>query len=161
MEILKPRRVSHTYEQEIKGRPGDIFPLYCPVKETLWCEGWDPEVVYSDSGVVEPDCVFVTRDNGVRSAWLVTVYDPASGQVEMVKHTPEVTMAKLVIRIEPVSEDRTRAWITYTLTALGPEGEKVLEGFTKAAYDASMDAWEKAMNHYLATGEMLTGLPRF
>ena len=40
-------------------------------------------------------------------------------------------------------------------------GDKALEGFTKEDYDIMMDSWEKAMNHYLKTGEMLTGLPNF
>jgi len=40
-------------------------------------------------------------------------------------------------------------------------GDKVLEEFTKEDYDIMMDSWEKAMNHYLKTGEMLTGLPNF
>lgn len=161
MEIMEQNRVSHCCEQLINGRPGDVFPLYCPVKEKLWCDGWDPVVVYSFSGAVEPDCVFVTEDNGCESAWIVTVYDADKGQVEMIKHTPGVTMSRLNIRIEKVSEGRTRAWITYALTALGPEGDKVLKELTRENFDRAMDAWERAMNHYLATGELLTGLPRF
>ena len=36
----------------MEGTPEDIFPLYCPVKETEQCEGWDPSVVYSETGGV-------------------------------------------------------------------------------------------------------------
>lgn len=161
MKIETPRRISHSYEQEIHGNPEEIFPLYCPVKERLWCPGWDPVAVYSESGAAERDCVFVTEDEGIESAWYITLHDPAGGRVEMVKHTPGITMCKLEIRIEQVAEGRTRAWITYALTALGPEGDKVLEGFTRENYARTMEAWETAMNHYLATGEMLRGLPRF
>ena len=161
MKIEKPRRVSHCYEQLIHGNPGEIFPLYCPVKEALWCQGWDPVAVYSDSGGAEDGCVFVTEEGGVESAWCITLHDQAAGRVEMVKHTPGITMCRLKIRIEPSGDGRTRAWITYALTSLSPEGDKVLDGFTRENYDRAMDAWEKAMNHYLATGELLKGLPRF
>ncbi len=91
MKIVKPSRVTRTYVQTIAGTPGEIMPLYCPVREAEWCPGWDPIVVYSESGVVEPDCVFVTGDGEVESAWFVTRYD----------------------------------------------------------YETAMQAWEKAMNHYL------------
>ncbi|MCG8619265.1 MAG: hypothetical protein MI802_23845 [Desulfobacterales bacterium] len=161
MIIDAPKRVTHSYVQTIEGTPEEIFPLYCPVKETLWCEGWDPVAVYSGSGVVEPDCVFTTEENGIESAWYVTVYDFEQGQVEMVKHTPGVTILKLIIKIEPVSGKKTRATISYGLTSLGRSGDEVLKAFTKESYDRDMAAWETAMNHYLKTGEMLTGLPKF
>ena len=161
MEIKAPKRVSHTYTQMIQGKPEDIFPLYCPVEEVHWCEGWDPEVVYTESGANEPDCVFVTREDRMASFWYVTMFDLEKGQVEMIKLTPGVTVSKLEIFIEPVTAETTRAVITYAYTSLGPEGDKVLAQFTRENYETAMDAWEKAMNHYLKTGQMLTGLPRF
>lgn len=161
MKIRKINRVTHTYVQTIQGTPEEIFPLYCPVRETEWCEGWNPETVYSDSGVAEKDCVFVTKDKETASVWYVTVHDSAKGHVQMIKHTPGTTISKLDITIEPLSEKETRAVITYGFTSLGEEGDKVLKEFTRKNYDISMAAWEKAMNHYLKTGEMLTGLPKF
>ena len=83
MKIAKPRRVTRSYVQTIAGTPEEIMPLYCPVREAEWCAGWDPVVVYSESGVVEPDCVFVTGDGTVESAWFVTRYEPATGRVEI------------------------------------------------------------------------------
>ena len=53
MEVKKPNRVSHTYEQTINGTIKDIMPLYCPVRELDWCENWNPKSVYSNSGLVE------------------------------------------------------------------------------------------------------------
>ena len=161
MKIVKPRRVTHSYVQTIEGTPEVIFPLYCPVKETEWCEGWDPALVYSESGVAEPDCVFMTRDGEVESAWFVTRHEPEVGVVEMVKHTPRIAFVKLRIALAPLTDKTTRATISYSYTALGSEGDRVLEAFTEESYRVSMQAWETAMNHYLTTGELLTGLPAF
>jgi len=161
MKIAKPRRVTRTYTQTLAGTPAEIFPLYCPVKEALWCEGWDPVVVYSESGVVEKGCVFITEDAGTQAAWFVTEYDAAKGCVEMIKHTPEKTFVKLNILLAAVSAGTSQATITYSYTALSAAGEKALAAFTAAQYETAMEAWEKAMNHYLRTGEMLTGLPDF
>jgi len=161
MKISKPRRVTRTYTQTLSGAPAEIFPLYCPVKEALWCEGWDPVVVYSESGVVEKDCVFITAEGGAQAAWYVTAYDLANGLVEMIKHTPGKTLVKLTIVLTVVSEKTCQATITYSSTALSAAGEEALEAFTAENYATMMQAWEKAMNHYLKTGEMLTGLPPF
>ena len=161
MKIVKPHRVTHSYVQTIEGTPEVIFPLYCPVKETEWCEGWDPALVYSESGVAEPDCVFVTRDGEVESAWFVTRHEPEAGVVEMVKHTPGIAFVKLRIALTPLNDKTTRATISYSYTALGSEGDRALEAFTEESYRASMQAWETAMNHYLNTGELLTGLHAF
>lgn len=161
MKIAKPRRVTRTYTQTLAGTPAEIFPLYCPVKESLWCEGWDPVVVYSESGVVEQDCVFITVDGGKQAVWFVTEYDAVKGCVEMIKHTPEKTFVKLNILLAAVSAKKSQAPITYSYTALSEAGEKALAAFTAAQYETAMAAWEKAMNHYLGTGEMLTGLPDF
>ena len=161
MKICEPNRITHSYEQTIEGSIEEIFPLYCPVKEALWTEGWDPNVVYSESGVVEPECVFITEENGLASAWFVAVYDIEQGCVEMIKHTPAITISKLKIIVEPISEKTTRALISYSITSLSSSGDDGLKEFTKENFDISMDAWEKAMNHYLKTGKMLTGLPKF
>ena len=161
MKICKLNKVTHTYEQSIEGTIEEIFPLYCPVKEIDWCEGWNPKVVYSNSGVVEPNCVFITEHDGHETAWFVTDYDIKHGQVEMIYHTPGVIFTKLEIRVQPISVKQTKAVITYSKTSLGRHGDEVLKGFTKEYYDIMMDSWEKAMNHYLKTGEMLTGLPNF
>ena len=161
MKVVRPRRVTRTCVQTIEGTPGEIMPLYCPVREAEWCAGWDPIVIYSESGVVEPDCVFVTGDGTVESAWFVTRYDPAAGQVEMIKHTPGITFVKLSISLEPFIGTTTRATISYNFTALSSAGDRALEAFTAESYATMMQAWEKAMNHYLKTGELLTGLPEF
>ena len=79
----------------------------------------------------------------------------------MIKHTPGVTISKLEITIDPISKNETKATITYGITSLGSEGDKALKEFTRDNYNISMAAWEKAMNHFLKTGEMLTGLPKF
>lgn len=161
MKIDRPRRVTRSYVQTIEGTREEIMPLYCPVRETEWCPGWDPIVVYSESGLAEPDCVFVTGDGEVASTWFITRYDPEAGRVEMIKHTPGVNIVKLDISLEAVTGKTTRATIRYSHTALSNAGDRALEAFTAESYATAMQAWEQAMNHYLKTGELLTGLPEF
>ncbi len=106
-KVDKPNRVSYVYKQTINGTKEEIMPLYCPVKELDWCENWNPKAVFSNSGLVEKDCIFITSDGETDIVWIVTDYDIEKG------------------------------------------------------HDIMMDSWEKAMNYYLETGEILTGLPNF
>jgi len=55
VRITRPRRVTRSYVQTIEGTPEEIMPLYCPVREAEWCAGWDPIVVYSESGLGKSD----------------------------------------------------------------------------------------------------------
>jgi len=155
MKTEKPRRVSHTYEQMIEAPPERIFPLYCPVREVDWVAGWDPSTVYSSSGVVEEDCVFVTRTREGEAVWVVTAYDAEAHHLEVLKVTPEVTVCRIVIDLEEIEPGRTKAVITYTKISLGQRGDRILERFTAQFYESFMVRWETAMNHYLKTGERL------
>jgi hypothetical protein len=161
MKLEKPNRISYTYEQIINGTVKEIMPLYCPVREIDWCENWKPKAVYSNSGLVEKDCIFITSHEETDIVWIVTDYDIEKGQVEMFYHIPNVLVTKLEIQVTPIHENKTKAILKYSKTSLSDIGDKVLEEFTKEEYDIMMDSWEKAMNHYLETGKMLTGLPNF
>jgi hypothetical protein len=155
MRIEKPNRASRTYVQKIQGPIEKVFPLYCPVRESEWVPGWDPIVVFSESGVVEPDCVFMTKADGTEAIWLVTQVDQSKGFVEMVKVVPGSTVCKLQIKATAVSEQETSAEITYCQTSLGPEGDRAVEEFTETYYKAFMKEWENFMNHFLETGKLL------
>ena len=161
MKIEKPNRVSYTYEQTINGKIKEIMPLYCPVRELDWCENWNPKIVYSNSGLVEKDCVFITSHGEDDVVWIVTDYDIDKGHVEMFYHMPNVLVTKLEIQVSSITEEKTKAVLTYSKTSLSELGDRVLAEFTKEEYDIMMDSWEKAMNYYLETGEMLTGLSNF
>lgn len=138
-----------------------IMPLYCPVRELDWCENWNPKVVNSNTGLVEKDCIFITSHGDDDVVWIVSDYDVAKGHVVMYYHVPEVLVTKLEIKVAPITDIKTKATLIYSKTSLSERGDKVLEDFTKEEYNIMMDSWAKAMNHYLATGEMLTGLPNF
>ncbi|AZQ62462.1 hypothetical protein EI427_09485 [Flammeovirga pectinis] len=161
MKIEKPTRISHTYEQTINGSIEDILPLYCPVRELEWVEKWNPKTVYSNSGVVEEDCIFITYHDENEVVWIVTEYNTETGHVKMYYHEAGVQVTKLEIQVSPITENKTKAVLTYSKTALSKKGNNVLKEFTKEEYDIMMDSWEKAMNHYLKTGEMLKNLPNF
>lgn len=154
MNVRLPNRVVRSYVQRLVAPPDRVLPLLCPVREADWIEGWDPVAVYTVSGVVEPDCVFVTAALPKDAVWMVTRLEPAAGAVEMVKITPEVTAC--VLRISVVAAPHgSSATVTYSHTSLGPRGDEFVAGFSEEFYLGFMRDWERRLNHYLATGELL------
>jgi hypothetical protein len=152
MKISAPYRASHTYVQHLDASADKVFPLLCPVRETDWIEGWAPLQVISESGIAEPDCVFVTPAEPQDALWYIVRHDPQTHYVEMLKLTPKVTACRLCIKLSPAGCGAT-ATISYTHTSLGPEGDKFVAGFTKDFYAAFMQDWESQLNHYLRSSK--------
>jgi hypothetical protein len=158
MEVRKPNRVVRSYVQKLVAPPSRVLPLLCPVREADWIEGWDPIVVWSESGVVERDCVFMTAASPQAAIWMVTRLEPASGRVEMVKITPEVTACVLRIAVNATADGGSEALVSYSHTSLGPRGDDFVAGFTEDSYLGFMKDWERRLNHYLLqAGEPLSG----
>lgn len=154
MQIERPNRVERSYVQRLEGPPERVFRLLCPVREADWLDGWDPVRVLSESGLAEEGCVFVTTDGADQTVWTVTRHEPAAGLVEMVRVTPGVTVCRLRITLEAAPHG-TDATVAYRHTSLGPRGDDFVAAFTEAHYLAFMRHWERALNHYLRSGECL------
>ncbi len=154
MDIKKPTRATRTFTQKLAAPPDRVFPLLCPVREADWLEGWDPIAVFSNSGVAEADCVFITAATPHPTIWFVTRHEPERGFVEMLKVVPEMTACRLSIQLAAASAG-CEATITYSHTSLGPRGDDFVAGFTEDFYREFMREWETRMNHYLKTGERL------
>ncbi|MBU1713789.1 MAG: hypothetical protein KKD47_11910 [Proteobacteria bacterium] len=154
MIVAKPNRVTRTFTQKLEAEPSKIFPLLCPVREADWIDGWNPPFVFSESGVAELDCVFLTEASPINAIWYITRHEPGNGFVEMIKITPEVTAGKLTIQLNPV-EGGSEATITYSYTSLGPEGDAFVASFTEEYYQQFMRDWEARINHYLSHGSVL------
>ena len=154
MNIIKPNRVTRNYTQYLVAEPLVVFPLLCPVREADWIEGWRPVSVTTDSGIAEPDCVFVTSAAPNNAIWYVTRHEHENGFVEMIKITPLFTACKLSIQLRP-SATGSEAFVTYTHTSLGPDGDAFVASFTEDYYQKFMQDWELRINYYLVHGKCL------
>ena len=128
MNITKRNRATHTYRLRLRAWPEKVFPLFCPVRETEWADGWLPELVISSSGVAERDCVFTTSDKRGTAVWYITRYEPENWFVEMLKIAPGVTACRLNIQLCKEGA-RCIADVTYTHTSLGPAGDELVAAF--------------------------------
>lgn len=157
MPPFKAKRVTRTYMQKILAPPEVVFPLFCPVREADWLDGWDYELIYSESGYAEEGCVFKSRHPGEpETLWLITKHDKENYQIEFARITPGLKLGKVSIQLKDNWDGTTRAGITYTFTALSQAGNAFIDSFTEERFIESMIWWEKSMNYYLKNATRLT-----
>lgn len=152
---FKAKRVTRNYIQTIHAQPARIHALICPVKEAEWLDGWDYDLIFSQSGFAEKGCVFVSRSAGEHTIWLITKRDDAACETVFARITPDSRVAEVTVRIEDGGAQTSRVHITYTITALNEEGNRFIENFTEENFVKDMKFWEATMNHYLETGKAL------
>lgn len=152
---FKGKQVTKTFHQINYGSPEAVFPLLCPQREKDWLEGWDYDMIYSQSGGAEQDCVFLTHQHGqAATVWQVTQYHP-NQLIEFVRVTPGENLVKITIQLIARADGFSDVHISYQYTGLNPHQNTFIETELEASFQASMEWWEKAINHYLKTGTML------
>jgi hypothetical protein len=158
MAEFQGKRVTHEYTQNNVAPPEKVFPLLCPVREAGWVPGWQYRLIYSESGVAEYGCVFITpNEDGTETSWVVTDYDPASFRIAFAWVNPGLVAAQISIRLSR-SEERpglTSAFIRYTYTGLSTKGNQEVESYDQKWFGHKMQSWEAAINHYLQTGKRI------
>jgi hypothetical protein len=151
-----PRRVTRSYRQTICADPETVFPLLCPVREVEWLDGWQYEMIYSESGLAEEGAVFSTSQSGEEDTiWMVTRHEPASMEVQFARFTHRSRTCLLNISVHPKGAEQSFVDITYSYTGLSNEGNEFVDTFTREAFLEAITFWEKSMNHFLRKGERL------
>lgn len=173
MNSFKSYRIAHEYTQTNSAPPEKVFPLLCPVREADWIPGWRYKLVYSDSGVAELGCIFTTEDPTVEAAkyssgspeldpaapettWICVDYDPAAFRIAYVWIKPARVATELRIQLTAADHGQTRSHIRFRYTGLSPEGNREVESYDRAWFEAKMRGWESAINHYLTAGQMIS-----
>ena len=149
MQIVAPIRVIRSYIQKLRGKPADVFPLLCPVREREWADGWDPLTVYSTSGFAENGCIFITGEENPESYWVITDFDPGRYRLGMVKLTPGMTVARIIISLVENESGNTDAEVSYIYTAISREGEEFVKDYSQEFFDGFMQFSESALNDFL------------
>lgn len=155
MEFTNASRQAFTAEMSLAGPPERVFPLLCPVREYDWIESWSCVMVFSESGVAELGCIFVTSDHHDPGdeVWTVSRYEP-NRAIEFVRVLPGRWVTKLDIALTPRQDGTTSARWTITQTALTEAGAAGMDA-ARERMVAVPPRLELELNHYLTTGEML------
>jgi hypothetical protein len=145
---FKARRKVYTHTGEIGAPPEAIFPLLCPVREYEWLDGWKCEMVYSDSGVAEDNCIFTTAYSGTMT-WNVSRYEPPQ-RIEFVGMIPDMVLMRLNIVLEKVDRGTRITW-TRMFTSLSEAGHASLGSWN----NERSQRLNNQIEYFLRTGKML------
>jgi hypothetical protein len=153
---MKTIQKSFKYIQINDGTPEEVFPLLCPVREKDWLDGWEYKMIYSKSGLIEKDCVFSTPHHGeFDTIWYVSQYNPKDFKIEFLRVTPIENVVKINISLSLTANQKTKANIIYQYTGLNDEQNNFIENGLEEQFNENMKWWEKAINHYLKSGNKL------
>ncbi len=153
------KRVSRTSTITLNGSLKEVFPLFGPIREQEWADGWAPRILFPAGGGVEEHMVFRTSSHGHGEpdfTWLVSKYLPEQAVIEYTVFTPERVWWITIRCREAASERTTKAEISYAFLGLTDMGNAINENAARLMYAHDLKDWEAAINHYLETGKRLS-----
>jgi hypothetical protein len=141
--VFRYRRVFHA-------SPEAVFPLLCPTREYDWIPGWACELVFTETGYAEEDCVFRTNDGNPfgSGTWVMTRLVPDEA-LDIVKVSPETVLEMKITLTRNPDGTTTGEW-TLILTGLTEAGDRRIAGMPEA--DPRFEALLAGLGRYL-TGE--------
>jgi len=150
MSMFEAKHVMRSHTIEIQARPETVFPLFTPLGEKKWVDGWDPILHYPRSGEAMKGAVFSTCSEGeAETVWAIVEYDPPKRCAKYLRVTPGSRVAVVEVQCSEAAGGATRARVTYTFTALSEEGNRYVSDFTEDRYREYIDSWKEAIHRFL------------
>ena len=147
------KRIENSAAIILNGPVSQVFPLFDPVNEMKWVNGWAPRFIYPPDGSVEEQMIFITPARFPHEEdyhWVLTKFLPEFFQVEYTVSTRE-RIWWIRVRCFPI-DNSTHAEIRYQFTALTDEGAERNEQALSLMFQHNLVDWQDAINYYLRTG---------
>ena len=132
----------------------ELFPLFCPVREADWIPGWDCDLIYTDSGLVEDNCIFKTDKSSAMGGgiWMFIGYE-VNQYVEFVRIEEDlITRARITVKNN--NDGTASATWDALQTGLAEKGNKEIDKLPeKDPPEAALLG--KMIDHYLKKGKTI------
>lgn len=148
------KKITMQHTMKLAGKPALVFSLLCPEREKEWIDGWEYEMIYSQSGFAEKGCAFKTDFLPEGEAyWLMTRCIPPY-EAEYVRFVVGKMFVTLTFLL---SEDDggTAMDVTYSFTGISEEGNGFIAVHAAANFASIKNYMENAINHFCRYGELL------
>ena len=159
--VFRARRLVARHEERIKAHPGQIFPLLCPIEEYKWIDGWECELVYSESGVVENNCVFredlsapFLFGSAGSTTWITTLQDHDSWRRHFVMIS-DAAVRKGEVSIEDGGGGTSLVRWALVVTSLNQDGSKAFDDGLEERARVDLAFLGAALRHYCESGGVL------
>ena len=154
MNKIHTKRIICTHEEVIKSPLEKVFPLLCPVEELKWIDNWQYQLVYTDSGVNENNCIFredmsglVFFDSPITITWITTLYDPDS-RIQFVLMCGEMAVIKFDIELRDQNNSISSIQFKFTYTSLK---EDTVDETTEEKLMTILTFLATSLKHYCET----------
>ena len=154
---VKAERISRSASFKVVGKAQEVFPLFGPVLEKEWAEGWDPEIIFSSTGLVDLHMIFQTKASDTRErnfTWIVTQFEPEQYFVEYTVFT-QLRIWFIAVQCKQLF-DSTETTVTYTYTGTSDEGNDLNREALEKMFAQDLRDWQEAINHYLVKISLTT-----
>lgn len=133
----------------LSGPVDRVFPLFTPIGETLWVDGWEPEFLHPQSGETRQGMVFRTAHGDETTLWACADWDPTAHHVRYVRITPDSRFGFVDVTCRSAADGATEASNAYTFTALNAAGEAYLSKLTEEAFAHMVESWRVRIDAWL------------
>ena len=158
------KRMEAAFTKEIEASPGTIFPLICPVEELRWIPDWNFQLIYSRSGVNEPNCIFTEEKSGMHffekpltTTWVTILHDPDNYCILFHLNLAGKAYIGLSIRLREVGKNVSSCTWNMVFTALDEEANAMPDEDIRIKLELALAFIAEALKHYCETGELVAG----
>lgn len=152
-------KISKTASFIVDANIEQVFPLFGAFEERKWEPSWEPILIYPDEEMIEEGTTFKIKAHGhghgpgneSEYLWIVTKFDPQSHLIQYLVSTPNRFWTITVHCENMVSDEKTKATVTYSFTGLNTQGNELNKTSLDRMYRNDLQDWAEAINTYLGT----------
>ena len=156
-------RVSTHYKIKISADADAVFALACPKEELKWIDQWQYEMIYSDSGKNENNCIFKEKMSGlfvlnnpeIDTYWYTTLHARQRLQFHALLIYGNAAVGKFEYEVSETGKGKSEANWHLTFTALNENGNGLADESLKDRMTAKLQFLGESAKYYLETGNML------
>ena len=141
-------------EQVFEASPAEVFKQLCPTREMDWIDGWTADLVYTETGYIEQDCIFTTPTENIIGSglWIITRLEPDE-LLELVRIIDNNLVIHFRIELDDNGNGTSTGIWTLKFTALNEMGNTILEAMPDE--DPIFDKIVSGLGHFLKTGHLM------
>lgn len=150
-------QISRTAPIVVNDRIERTFLLFGPMQEKRWAHGWNPEWIFPGEDYFSKGIVFQTPSFHEKEPNFTWVLSHISHIKFELVYTVFTQNRVWIISINCFEKEpsSTLVEITYTYTGHNQFGDELNRIAMDVMFREDLKDWERAINHYLTTGEQL------
>lgn len=139
-----------SFELIVHASFAETAPLFGPEGERVWAgKHWDPQFLYPQPAHDSEGAVFTVKHGPVTAVWVNTRFDIEARHFQYVYFLSNLMVTTIDVRFTSLGPDTTRVNVTYTRTAIAPEGNEHVQAMSEGDKSAGGE-WQRSIDRYLA-----------